>query len=231
MISSDSDYDSSSDGDEDDVPLEISPLDPFPSHFNADREISSNGDTDHDDKVSTSQNIEGSLINLDSDDEDEVICVIGVEDYVGNSVGEDQRDPDGDLDLGEEEAYYNLEFEVYLSADEFEGEISDEFEISDSLEVEGHECFLEVIKHLSSISLTEIDIAENKNLCAICKGEIFVGEKVKRLPCLHHYHSDCIFPWLKIKNTCPLCRFELQAEEPDLRESFAMVMGFSMTLS
>ncbi|CUA70941.1 protein binding protein [Rhizoctonia solani] len=29
------------------------------------------------------------------------------------------------------------------------------------------------------------------------------------LPCKHSFHVECIEPWVKVKGTCPVCRFEL----------------------
>ncbi|CAF1886347.1 unnamed protein product [Brassica napus] len=49
--------------------------------------------------------------------------------------------------------------------------------------------------------------------CAICKDEIVDEEKVKRLPCRHYYHKECIVPWLGIRNTCPVCRYELPTDD------------------
>ncbi|KAG0463305.1 hypothetical protein HPP92_019374 [Vanilla planifolia] len=63
-----------------------------------------------------------------------------------------------------------------------------------------------VVESLPSVFLT---VEDNNTHCAVCKDEISLAEKVKRLPCLHHYHEYCIVPWLAIRNTCPLCRFEL----------------------
>ncbi|KAM0844039.1 hypothetical protein ACQ4PT_057320 [Festuca glaucescens] len=50
--------------------------------------------------------------------------------------------------------------------------------------------------------------------CAVCKDGVAAGERVKRMPCSHRYHEECIVPWLEVRNSCPLCRFELPTDDP-----------------
>ncbi|XAR63850.1 Ubiquitin--protein ligase [Bertholletia excelsa] len=72
-----------------------------------------------------------------------------------------------------------------------------------------------VVENLPSVVLTQEDVDNNNGLCAVCKDEMKIGEQAKRLPCSHRYHGDCIVPWLGIRNTCPVCRFELPTDNPD----------------
>ncbi|KAK9278037.1 hypothetical protein L1049_027594 [Liquidambar formosana] len=72
-----------------------------------------------------------------------------------------------------------------------------------------------VVQNLPSVVLTQEDVLNNNTLCAVCKDEINVGEQAKQLPCSHRYHGDCIVPWLGIRNTCPVCRYELPTDDAD----------------
>ncbi|KAL8471876.1 hypothetical protein ACS0TY_029200 [Phlomoides rotata] len=72
-----------------------------------------------------------------------------------------------------------------------------------------------VVENLPSVVLTKEEIAENNSIvvCAVCKDEFAIGEKTTKMPCCHLYHRDCILPWLRIRNTCPVCRYELPTDD------------------
>lgn len=74
-----------------------------------------------------------------------------------------------------------------------------------------------VVESLPSVVLTKGEIGEDSSalVCAVCKDKFAAGEKATRMPCCHLYHSDCIFPWLSIRNTCPVCRHELPTDDVD----------------
>ncbi|KAK6925173.1 Zinc finger, RING-type [Dillenia turbinata] len=72
-----------------------------------------------------------------------------------------------------------------------------------------------VVESLPCVVLTQEDVETSNALCAVCKDEINIGEQAKQLPCSHRYHGDCIFPWLGIRNTCPVCRYELPTDDAE----------------
>lgn len=42
--------------------------------------------------------------------------------------------------------------------------------------------------------------------CTICLEDVCEGEVVRRLPCAHGFHKDCIDAWLRHKAACPICQ-------------------------
>jgi hypothetical protein len=46
----------------------------------------------------------------------------------------------------------------------------------------------------------------NKDYCKICYQDFNIKEYKRNLKCNHFFHKKCIDKWIKIKNTCPICR-------------------------
>lgn len=64
------------------------------------------------------------------------------------------------------------------------------------------------INALPAVKITDRHLI-NDSSCPVCMEEFKVGGEAKELPCNHIYHSDCIIPWLRLHNSCPVCRHEL----------------------
>lgn len=64
-----------------------------------------------------------------------------------------------------------------------------------------------------TISLLERD---GDFTCAICHDDlVHTNQVICQLPCLHYFHDDCVLPWLRDKNSCPNCRFQLPSDASD----------------
>ena len=45
--------------------------------------------------------------------------------------------------------------------------------------------------------------------CSICLCDYEDQEELRRLPCDHYFHKECVDEWLKLKRTCPLCKRDI----------------------
>lgn len=62
------------------------------------------------------------------------------------------------------------------------------------------------------VTLPSVEV-ESGGECVICKEEMREGRDVCQLPCQHTFHWTCVLPWLRKRNTCPCCRFQLPTDD------------------
>ncbi|KAL0962564.1 hypothetical protein UPYG_G00341760 [Umbra pygmaea] len=74
----------------------------------------------------------------------------------------------------------------------------------------------ERISSLPAVSVSQEQI-DSRLECPVCREEYLMGELVKKLPCLHYFHSDCIVPWLQLHDTCPVCRKSLDGIDQSIQ--------------
>ncbi|XP_034401203.1 E3 ubiquitin-protein ligase RNF115 isoform X2 [Cyclopterus lumpus] len=66
----------------------------------------------------------------------------------------------------------------------------------------------EMISSLPTVCISQ-EQTDCRLQCPVCREEYSSGESVRKLPCLHYFHSECIVPWLELHDTCPVCRKSL----------------------
>ena len=72
------------------------------------------------------------------------------------------------------------------------------------------------INSLEKIKVGEDNIEQFKDIeCNICLTNFAEGDTVTKLNCSHEFHDNCIIHWLKMHNTCPVCRSELESNDPN----------------
>ncbi|KAL0843545.1 hypothetical protein Bca101_016790 [Brassica carinata] len=67
------------------------------------------------------------------------------------------------------------------------------------------------IESLPRVEIGDCHVSAEVN-CAVCTEVFEVETEAREMPCKHIFHEDCIVPWLSIRNSCPVCRFELPSE-------------------
>jgi hypothetical protein len=61
-----------------------------------------------------------------------------------------------------------------------------------------------------------------EEICSICIDKILNGEKVRKIKyCAHYFHSGCLTDWVKVNESCPNCKLELDKQNMEKMEQQA----------
>ena len=72
------------------------------------------------------------------------------------------------------------------------------------------------INSLKKIEINKDNIQKfNEETCNVCLEGYLEGQLSIKLDCCHCFHDKCIIQWLKMRNTCPVCRHELESNDPN----------------
>lgn len=72
-----------------------------------------------------------------------------------------------------------------------------------------HNTFPHKYKRLRRASETDDDSEK----CTICLSQFIPQEDVRRLPCMHLFHKDCVDQWLLTSRSCPICRVDIEVQK------------------
>ena len=60
----------------------------------------------------------------------------------------------------------------------------------------------------------DIDMLCSQPSCPVCSEDFQLEMRIIKMPCSHIFHAPCVLPWLDVKRTWPICRFELTEGDP-----------------
>ena len=74
----------------------------------------------------------------------------------------------------------------------------------------------EALAMLDDMKLDKDEVLANfTSSCGVCQDEFKLDDIVNALPCCHYFHKACLSPWLQLRSTCPICRYNLNTGKID----------------
>ncbi|MFS8015958.1 putative transcription factor C2H2 family [Helianthus anomalus] len=67
------------------------------------------------------------------------------------------------------------------------------------------------VESMPVIQISDVHVSTELQ-CAVCIEAFDIGDDAREMPCKHIYHSDCILPWLNVRNSCLVCCYELSTD-------------------
>jgi len=121
------------------------------------------------------------------------------------AIDEEEDDDDDDIedfDFDEDDTN-NDQYEMMLRLGEAMGDVKQE---RWTMEAQSHIASLETHKFVGKAIPKNIDQNDTKCKCLICQFNYEENELLRKLPCGHCFHANCIDQWLSQKDYCPYCR-------------------------
>ncbi len=63
-----------------------------------------------------------------------------------------------------------------------------------------------------------VAMGNERNVCPICLMQLEKNDLVRKTPCSHTFHSNCIDSWCLKTLTCPVCRADLSRDKINLKK-------------
>lgn len=79
--------------------------------------------------------------------------------------------------------------------------------IADEYDPSGEQCVVEA--QAAAVDEMPTTVVTGGGECMVCMEELGEGGAAKQAACSHVFHQDCLFKWLSLHNSCPLCRRRL----------------------
>ncbi|ULU13433.1 hypothetical protein L3Y34_016141 [Caenorhabditis briggsae] len=67
----------------------------------------------------------------------------------------------------------------------------------------------DIDKYTNETKYAKKEGEEEDDTCTVCLNNFEAGESIRKLPCNHLFHPECIYKWLDINKKCPMCREEI----------------------
>ena len=66
-------------------------------------------------------------------------------------------------------------------------------------------------------------LKDGASQCVICLSDFLERVEVRRLSCLHLFHTSCVDAWLLHNRVCPVCRVDVEASAAQFRSDWPLL--------